>query len=265
MIKQRGLSLVELMIAMALGLILTLGVIRIFISSKQTYTVVTSQSQAQENARVARHFLGRALRHAGYWDDPTVFRAFPVLGGLLEENEVITVADNDSTNSNIVDGTDSIVVRFNGSADGSMTTCLGESLDETQIAVNRYYIGDAGASTQVPSLMCESYVMGVAATALPAPTRQPLITGVENLQVELGLGDQTSIREYASPSAASIDWGTVKSLRYALLTTSNQNAAGQEDTRTYTLVDGETVTASGDNRIRQVQRDSVYLRNFRSQ
>lgn len=56
MIKQRGLSLVELMIAMALGLILTLGVIRIFISSKQTYTVVTSQSQAQENARVARHF-----------------------------------------------------------------------------------------------------------------------------------------------------------------------------------------------------------------
>jgi len=57
----------------------------------------------------------------------------------------------------------------------------------------------------------------------------------------------------------------VKSLRYALLTTSNQNATGQEDTRTYALVDGETVTASGDNRIRQVQRDSVYLRNFRGQ
>ncbi|WP_097462272.1 PilW family protein [Mangrovitalea sediminis] len=65
-LNQQGLSLVELMIALVLGLIISLGVINIFIQSKNTYQTQDAISQVQENARFALDFLARDIRMAGY-------------------------------------------------------------------------------------------------------------------------------------------------------------------------------------------------------
>ena len=64
--RQRGLSLVELMIAMALSLLLMLGVIQIFLSSKQTYSTNSALSRVQESGRFAMEFLTQDIRNAGY-------------------------------------------------------------------------------------------------------------------------------------------------------------------------------------------------------
>lgn len=64
--SQTGLSLVELMIAMALSLLLMLGVLQIFLSSKQTYTTNSALSRLQENGRFAMDFITYDLRNAGY-------------------------------------------------------------------------------------------------------------------------------------------------------------------------------------------------------
>lgn len=61
-----GLSLVELMIALALGLILMAGVINIFVGSRQTYNAVEQISLMQENARYAMDLISRSARNAGY-------------------------------------------------------------------------------------------------------------------------------------------------------------------------------------------------------
>jgi len=63
--KQRGLSLIELMIATSLSLILTTGVIQIFSSSKQTSRVQDSLARLQENARFALDLLAHDIRMAG--------------------------------------------------------------------------------------------------------------------------------------------------------------------------------------------------------
>ncbi len=63
--QQQGLSLVELMIAITLSLVLTLGVIQIFSSSKQTNRVQSSLGGVQENARFALDILSYDLRMAG--------------------------------------------------------------------------------------------------------------------------------------------------------------------------------------------------------
>lgn len=63
---QRGLSLIELMIAMVLSLLLMLGVMQIFLSSKQTYTSTEALSRVQENGRFAITFLGYDIRNASY-------------------------------------------------------------------------------------------------------------------------------------------------------------------------------------------------------
>lgn len=64
--KQKGLTLIELMIALVLGLILVAGVIQIFVANKQTYRVTEAQSRLQENARFALEVLTRDIRSAGY-------------------------------------------------------------------------------------------------------------------------------------------------------------------------------------------------------
>lgn len=64
--KQSGLSLVELMIAITLGLILMTGVIQIFVSSKAVFTTHHAVSRIQETGRLAMEFLSKDIRMAGY-------------------------------------------------------------------------------------------------------------------------------------------------------------------------------------------------------
>jgi len=63
---QKGLTLIELMIALVLGLLLVAGTIQVFVSNKQTARVTEAHSRIQENARFALEILSRDIRAAGY-------------------------------------------------------------------------------------------------------------------------------------------------------------------------------------------------------
>lgn len=62
----RGFSLVELMIALLIGLIIAIGVVQIFGATRSTYQLDESLARAQENGRFALEFLTQDIRHAGY-------------------------------------------------------------------------------------------------------------------------------------------------------------------------------------------------------
>ncbi|KAA3650120.1 MAG: hypothetical protein DWQ11_17280 [Proteobacteria bacterium] len=62
---QAGLTLVELMIAMVLGLMVVGGVIAFFISNNQSYRVNEALAKMQEDARIALELLAREVRLAG--------------------------------------------------------------------------------------------------------------------------------------------------------------------------------------------------------
>lgn len=61
----RGLSLIELMIAMVLGLLVVGAAIGIFMSNRQTYRATESLARVQENARTAFELMARDVREAG--------------------------------------------------------------------------------------------------------------------------------------------------------------------------------------------------------
>jgi type IV pilus assembly protein PilW len=63
--SQQGLSLVELLVAISLGLFLSWGAIQAFLSGKQTYSTQQALSRIQENARLVQEFLGFDIRSAG--------------------------------------------------------------------------------------------------------------------------------------------------------------------------------------------------------
>lgn len=62
-----GFSLVELMLALALGLVVVTGIVQLFVGNSRTYNVLTGQARMQESARFALDFISRAARSAGYF------------------------------------------------------------------------------------------------------------------------------------------------------------------------------------------------------
>lgn len=66
-VKVAGLSLIEMMIALVIGLLLLLGVIQVFSASRTAFQLSEGASRAQENGRFALDFLARDIRMAGHF------------------------------------------------------------------------------------------------------------------------------------------------------------------------------------------------------
>ncbi|MBS4020338.1 PilW family protein [Azonexus hydrophilus] len=63
--SQHGLTLVELMVAMTIGLILMLGATGVLITNQRAFTATEGLSQIQENSRIAVDMIARDIREAG--------------------------------------------------------------------------------------------------------------------------------------------------------------------------------------------------------
>ena len=63
---QKGLSLLELLIALTLGVIIIAAMISLFVNSKQSYRVNENLSRLQENARFAMTYIARDIRMTDY-------------------------------------------------------------------------------------------------------------------------------------------------------------------------------------------------------
>lgn len=62
----RGVSLIELMVALLIGTVLVLGLVEVFAASRTAYQLSTGLARVQENGRFALDFLRRDLRMAGH-------------------------------------------------------------------------------------------------------------------------------------------------------------------------------------------------------
>lgn len=147
-----GMSLVELMVAITIGLIILAAVSSLFVSSKQTYTTQDNLARLQENARFAMQFLTKDLRLAGYYGCVSDIAPDSVYSSLKSDSTVVngTTAnfayniqtpleglDNKTTGTTwlpsaattlptgIVTGTDAIVIR---AADASSTLFINSEM-----------------------------------------------------------------------------------------------------------------------------------------
>lgn len=80
--RQAGLSLIELMIALVVGLILLAGVLSIFISSRQGYGTNSAVATVQENGRFALDFIRNDVRMSGFMGCTTTARTNDIVNPL---------------------------------------------------------------------------------------------------------------------------------------------------------------------------------------
>jgi len=86
--KQLGLSLVELMISITLGLVLMTGVVQMFLSSKVVFNNQQALSRIQETGRLAIDFISRDVRMAAYYG---CFRITGQVGNILQPSAGLTI------------------------------------------------------------------------------------------------------------------------------------------------------------------------------
>jgi type IV pilus assembly protein PilW len=89
----RGFSLIELMIALALGVVVTAGIVTLFVGNNETYTLLNGQARLQESARFAMDFVTRSSRSAGYFGcDPDQDKVYNSLNGDWDASQLYEFA-----------------------------------------------------------------------------------------------------------------------------------------------------------------------------
>jgi type IV pilus assembly protein PilW len=106
--RQPGFTLIELMIAMILGLIVVAGVVSVFLAGQQSFRTNDALAGIQDSSRVAFEMMARDIREAGLTGCNSVNdRIANVLGNGPGTATAQWWADWDSVNNNTIRGFDS--------------------------------------------------------------------------------------------------------------------------------------------------------------
>ena len=237
---QLGTTLVELMVATAIGLFLTAGIVALFASTRQTYRTTEALSLLQENGRFAMEYLSRDLRKTGYRD--------------IINTSTPPVAD--------------AIVGWQGGSAAPAAAALPAYTPETDALRIQYVKPDSGVETN------HTYYIAPGADGLPAlwqrmispagstPVLNEVSKGVFDMQVEYGLdtNDDDELDSYSTTPTAS-QWDQVVAVRLQLLFGSTKdNLVEGPMSLPFQKNDGSTFTAT-DRRLYRPFTTTVALRN----
>jgi type IV pilus assembly protein PilW len=86
-----GMTLIELMVAMAIGLFLTWGAIQVYLQSKNNYRMAEIVARLQENVRFTLETMEPDIRLAGYWgmhNEPSLVDVPPAISVSCDGGDV---------------------------------------------------------------------------------------------------------------------------------------------------------------------------------
>jgi type IV pilus assembly protein PilW len=252
--RQAGLTLIELMVAVVLGLLVAAAAVAALIVARQGFRSTDNSSQLRESARFASSLIQRVVVQAGFENAAYGYITDPKDPGLAGFDNALVgdvstwgtatspsglATDSRSTgcgsvtDTSCLNGSDILIVRYwgvsrNGVADGTMINCSGRAEPEgTDRAWSIFHIVRSAAGE--PTLAC-SYRNSATGTWATVP----LVSGVEAMQVLYGVdtvdgsgatGTDSVADRYLRaaqlatiPTSTAIDnWRRVRTLRIGLL------------------------------------------------
>jgi type IV pilus assembly protein PilW len=209
-----GLTLIELMVAMVIGLVIVLASVAALTVARRGFTTVDAASQLRDNGRFASDLIQRIGEQAGYRDFNVVASKVstdatrePSIGGFdnaLLNAATPTSAPTPRTAGSVGYGSDILILRYQASqlypntddpllatvSDKSMIDCAGNNVATVPDPRNPGLAADGrivsifhvALNNGEPALMCTYSPTGAAGSW----TTVPLVQGVENFQVLYG-------------------------------------------------------------------------------
>lgn len=247
---ESGFTLLELMVAVTIGLVLTIVVAQLFLGSRRTYATTDDVSRMQESIRYTYQLLSRTIHLAGYKNSPNS-RTEDVFSGA---NTVIEAADGAAAGD-----PDAFTIRFQGSSNG------------TQLAADNTIVNCLGVSQAAADMSANLFTIAVGANGRNALfcNGTEIVGNVQNMQVFYGVDTNSDLVAdiYVPQSNGAFNAALVRSLRIALLfETANVGVTPVTDVNTYELlgpavVGGTVVGPFNDTRIRRVVTMTLSMRN----
>lgn len=207
--NQRGMSLISLMVALAIGIFLLAGLFQIWYQTRSTFSAQSLLAQLQDNQRMALTAMANTVQSGGYYP---VYLNYPAHAGTTYSAQMFTSATPIAAGQYIY-GThntttlaDTLTVRFigdNTSADSTTLDCQGQSEATGTLVTNTYQL-DASSR-----LTCSTD---------GGNTFQPIVQGtLSSMVIRYGvdtLGDGTALEYQTADKVA--DWTRVLSVKIAL-------------------------------------------------
>ena len=242
--KQQGISIIEIMVSLALGSILALGVIQIFAGSQASNDIIMGEARLTENSRFAVDTVATTLRMTGHRSTPEdlpslIFGATnPAVTASDGDDEAldtasprsveVTMGGADTTLDAVTANADTITVQYQGLDDDSVLNCLGQTVAAEIVSVDTFFVAEgataAATSTEAAEARASRLALYCSATLIDAsgvaaaPTTLAIANDVMNLQIELGDdsdGDGAADR-FVSPSTAGLNMEDVVSVRMTI-------------------------------------------------
>ena len=142
--SQKGFTLIELMIAITLGLLISAAALMIFLSSQRSLAIQGGMGEIQQNAIFGLTTLTYDLRHANLDTSSAYISTTQSGSGVIFDvnqtnipinNQVTRVSTN---NGSMNEPSDQLTIQYK--ARQPMTNCEGETVPADTFAVQRYYI-----------------------------------------------------------------------------------------------------------------------------
>lgn len=211
MIKaSRGFGLIELLIALALSLVVILGVAQIFIAAKNTYVSQSTAAGMQEDARFVLSKMIQEIRMVGM---------FGCLGTITDESSAgsfnasqITPISWDNANQKLT-----LVTADIGSGGGAPTWTVISDCRNTATAHNGAPTPTSGQLAfpirrLVYNFSNDQLLMGSGTT----PIQQVLVNNVSEFNVSFGLASSATDTAASSYSSNPSDPARIRSVRLTL-------------------------------------------------
>jgi type IV pilus assembly protein PilW len=256
---QRGLTLIELMVALTIGLIIMWGIIQIFTANKQSYATLEGASRLQENGQFTLSFMTQQIRQAGYYPKPILDIDAPKNGAV---KDLVTNRRDDQ--EFFAFGPTDVLVGTDGANNASDSITVAYYTDTTDCVGNNPQVAalpkQAGLGAAIATNFFEIR-QGAAGRNSLFCNNTEIAEGVENMQILYGedTNGDGIVDFYQSQSQVN-NMGNVLTIKIAMLVASINEVSTDKDNATYDLLDVQ-VGPFDDRRIRRVFSTTIKLNN----
>lgn len=260
--KQQGLSLVELMVALAVSSFLILGITQVYINNKRNYVFQQSQAANLDSSRFAVLMLDEILAKAGYRraPDQSMESAFPASHNLLS-SQCSSFAEGAVITTLKTSGAIGFCLRYQPALDGE-ALCDGEL---TELDNEETFIYPQENETIYLAIQYTPHVsqQGGTISCLSNKSNEPaeLLDGIADMRVEFASGFEMEKRlktsdAYKNATAGAATDGMIRAVRYSVLATSRAN---QRDGDSLVFEQWQSNTATAASKTRLTARDKGHL------
>ncbi|ALF59952.1 PilW family protein [Psychrobacter urativorans] len=298
---QRGFTLIELMISLVLGLLISAAVIQVFITSQRVDRIQTAGSEIQDKAVFGLQTIEPQIRLANLGNDGVAINDTTAMGGVIltvgkeDATNVNAAVKNGDTSGNFVTRTvatspatlsntdipsEQLTIQYVNTTGKELFDCEGVNIEPNAHVITRYFVttgtGTGNGTRRNLNLNCDAGRIKDKTAENFTDNGQTIIENIDQFNIRLGVQQSVVTAsgkvsyEYADMTVAQYMALTdpkppIVNIRIAVLARSTANSPEASAEKFIIFGEEQTLKTQGNapKYLRRVYESNILLRNAR--